>query len=137
MLSDNKSKEEIERENSLKSSLPELHKTTGWRVTTTVHARSQALIRHPHKTTEDWQAFHRNIVHGLIKSKVKNDGTHLIHSISHKHAVIATVNHKKKEVHIVTVLGNDMSKTMSPDDHKTIVESFKLLTFEEFLNGLK
>lgn len=127
------SKEEIEHENSLKSSLPELHKTTGWRVTTSTHSRSQALVRHPHKTTEDWQALHRNIVHGLIKSKIKNDGTHLIHSTSHNHAIVAAVNHKKKEVHVITVLESGKSKAMSPDDHKIIVEYSNILTFKEFI----
>ncbi len=134
-MSQDNSKGELERANASKSALPELHKTTGWRIETTTHARSQALIRHPLKTAEDWQSLHRNIVHGLISAKDKNNGTHLIYSASHDHGVIAAVNHKKKEIHVVTVLEHKKQKMMHPDDHKIIVEDIKTLSFREWINA--
>lgn len=131
MSSDKSTKE---HENAAISSLPELHKTTGWRITTSIHARSQAHIRHPNKTSEDWQSLHRNVVHGLIKSKDKHDGSNFIHSTSHGHSVVAHVNHRRKEVHIVTVLDKGMLHATEKDDHKMTVENCCAMSFKEFMN---
>ena len=122
-----------EHDNAATSTLQRKYKTNGWNIASSTHAMSQASARHPSKTPEDWQAFHRNVVHGLIKAPTKHTGANLIYSTSHDHGVVAHVDHRKKEINIITVLPKGKSHTTHEGDAKTIVES--LLSFREFISN--
>lgn len=106
------------------------HKTIGWNITVSNHAKERANLRFPKKSKTDWEEFHRNVLHGLLRQDDKKSGVHLIYSKSHNHAVIADVNRKNKSIHYVTLPPEGHSHATHIGDNKIMVESKIIIEFD-------
>lgn len=102
-------------------------KTTGWTIDHGSHAMERAKQRFPDKSDDDWMKFHRNVVHGLMKSKERYNGVHLIYSQSHDHGVVARVDRKKKHIRYITMLPKGKNHTTDDSDVKLMVEHFVII----------
>ena len=118
-----------EAENAKKSSLKKCRITASrkpWDVSSTSnHAPSQAYIRFPHKTSLEWEDFHRKAIRSIEKDNPV-DGVHVIHSKSHGHGVVAAIDNKRREYKIITVLDKNQKHATNPSDIKHVCESSEI-----------
>jgi hypothetical protein len=117
------SQHEKDEANSKHATLHRKYKTNGWTLQAKTHPLGQSFERHPNKSKEDWEAFHRNIVHGLKASKHRHFGEYLFYSKSHDHGAIAIVDHKNKHIEYKTILATGRSHSTHENDTKVMVES--------------
>lgn len=89
------------------------------------HAASQAHIRFPNKTSSEWEDFHRKAIKSIEKEHPV-DGVHVIHSASHGHGVVASVDNKRKSYKLITVLGNNQNNATTKSDIKHICETMNI-----------
>jgi hypothetical protein len=97
------------------SKLHKTYKTNGWKIDSSVHARARAQIRHPNKSSEEWEKFHRNVARGLINCPKTPSGFHVIFSKSHNMGVAAHVDREHKKVSYISVLPSGRSHAKTGD----------------------
>ena len=117
------SQHEKDVENSKHATLHRKYNTTGWSLQAKTHPLGQSYERHPNKTKEEWESFHRNIIHGLKASGHKHNGEYLFYSKSHAHGAIAIVDHKNNHIEYKTILATGRDRATHDDDTKVIVEN--------------
>lgn len=113
-----------EIENFNKSNLKKTHNVNGWKVTPTIHSGAQALERRPAHTDDHWLDLHKKMTDHINKNNI-GSGDHAFYSKSARQGYIASVNHAKKQINIVTVLPMGHSRAKTGTD-KHIVEEFDL-----------
>lgn len=75
-----------------------------WTFKPTTHAASQAKDRRPEFSLDDWKKMHAKVHDHVYNDQNKTNGEHLFHSKSQDQSYVANVDHKNKEIRVITVL---------------------------------
>lgn len=103
---------QVDIDETVDSTLPVLHTNKTHKFTASIHARNQAEDRHPEYTSNQWKDFHSKVEAHLntLNRNEKKGGPHLFYSKSHDVGYVASVDHKKRSVHVITVLPKGKSQ---------------------------
>ena len=93
-----------ETANGADSSINKVLKYRDWTFKPTTHAASQAKDRRPEFSLDDWKKMHAKVHAHVTSDTSKTNGEHLFHSKSADQSYVANVDHKNKEIRVITVL---------------------------------
>lgn len=104
-------------------------KIEGWEVKPTIHAAAQEVERAPEMDEDDWKAMHRRAVWAIKDGKHKR-GDFIVFSKSFDRGYVLTVDNKKRQIRIITVLPKGR-KNPKPGTDLLMVESVNDLIYVE------